>query len=89
MNDSGVFLTRVLQAEFLFAFDLHHLRVMHSDFHSTKAQVSQRALDFPQDGCFVLAVNATQRCAHGAAPEKWGADRVAGVGAIVVRCRYS
>ena len=54
LNDSGVFLTRVLQAEFLFAFDLHHLRVMHSDFHSTKAQVSQR------DG-FTLVVVRIQR----------------------------
>ena len=80
LNDSGVFLTRVLQAEFLFAFDLHHLRVMHSDFHSTKAQVSQRALVFRRmvasswpstlrrDALMVLILKI------------WGADRVAGVG---------
>ena len=85
MNDSGVFLTRVLQAEFLFAFDLNHLSVMHGDFHSTKAQVSQRALDFPQNGGFVLTVNATQRCAHGVLLK----DGMAGVRAIVVRRGYS
>jgi hypothetical protein len=50
---------RVLQTEFLFAFDLDDLGVMDGDFHGAKTQVAQRALDLAQDGCFVLAVNAT------------------------------
>jgi hypothetical protein len=50
---------RLLQSEFFFAFDLDDLRVMHGDFHGAKAQIAQCALDLAQDGCFVLAVNAT------------------------------
>ncbi|MNF93094.1 hypothetical protein D3C84_757580 [compost metagenome] len=41
---------------------------MHGDFHGAKTQIAQGALDFTHNGCFVLAFNATQRCAHGAAP---------------------
>jgi hypothetical protein len=52
------FVARVLQPEFLFAFDLDHLGVMHGDFHCAKTQIAQGALDLTQNGCFVLAVNA-------------------------------
>jgi hypothetical protein len=53
------FVAGLLQTEFFLAFDLHDLGVVHGDFHRTEAQVAQCALNFPQDGCFVLAVNAT------------------------------
>jgi hypothetical protein len=61
---------RLLQTEFLFAFDLYDLRVVHSDFHRAESQIAQGALDFTQDGAFVLTVNAAKGCAHGAAPLK-------------------
>jgi hypothetical protein len=48
---------RMLQTEFLFAFDLYHLGVVHGDFHRAKAQIAQCALDFTQNGGFVLPVN--------------------------------
>ena len=60
--------TRLLQTEFLFAFDLHDLCVVHSDLHRAETQIAQSALDFTQDGAFVLTVNAAKGCAHGAAP---------------------
>jgi hypothetical protein len=59
---------RLLQTEFLFAFDLHDLGVVHSDLHRAETQIAQSALDFTQDGGFVLTVNAAKGCAHGAAP---------------------
>jgi hypothetical protein len=65
---SARLLTGLLQTEFLFAFDLHDLRVMHSDLHRAETQIAQGALDFTQDGAFVLTVNAAKGCAHGAAP---------------------
>jgi hypothetical protein len=57
--DSARFVAWVLQPEFLFAFDLDHLGVVHGDFHCAKTQIAQGALDLTQNGCFVLAVNAT------------------------------
>jgi hypothetical protein len=60
--------TRLLQTEFLFAFDLYDLRVVHSDLHRAETQIAQGALDFTQNGAFVLTVNAAKGCAHGAAP---------------------
>jgi len=65
---SARLVTRLLQTEFLFAFDLHDLGVVHSDLHRAKPQIAQGALDFTQDGGFVLTVNAAKGCAHGAAP---------------------
>jgi hypothetical protein len=56
---SARFVAWVLQPEFLFAFDLDHLGVVHGDFHCAKTQIAQGALDLTQNGCFVLAVNAT------------------------------
>jgi hypothetical protein len=56
---SARFVNRALQAEFLFAFDLDHLGVVHGDFHCAETQIAQGALDLAQNGCFVLAVNAT------------------------------
>src|SRR5450830_1670457 len=66
---SAGFGARVLQTEFFLAFDLNHLRVVDRDLDGTETQIAQGALDLTQNGCFVLAVNATQRCAHGRAPE--------------------
>jgi hypothetical protein len=66
-NSARLF-TGLLQTEFLFAFDLHDLRVVHSDLHRAETQIAQGALDFTQDGAFVLTVNAAKGCAHGAAP---------------------
>jgi hypothetical protein len=60
--------TGLLQTEFLFALDLHDLGVVHSDLHRAEPQIAQGALDFTQDGGFVLTVNAAKGCAHGAAP---------------------
>jgi hypothetical protein len=51
------FISRMLQTEFLFAFDLYHLGVVHGDFHRAKTQIAQGALDFTQNGGFVLPVN--------------------------------
>jgi hypothetical protein len=56
---SARFVAGVLQPEFLFAFDLDDLGVVHGDFHRAKPQIAQSALDLTQNGCFVLAVNAT------------------------------
>jgi hypothetical protein len=56
---SARFVAWVLQPEFLFAFNLDHLSVVHGDFHCAKTQIAQGALDLTQNGCFVLAVNAT------------------------------
>jgi hypothetical protein len=56
---STLLIARILQTEFLLALDLDHLRVMHRDLNCAKAQVTQRALNFTQNACFVLAVNAT------------------------------
>jgi hypothetical protein len=56
---SARFVAWALQPEFLFAFDLDHLGVVHGDFHCAKTQIAQGALDLTQNGCFVLAVNAT------------------------------
>jgi len=65
---SARLVTRLLQTEFLFAFDLYDLGVVHSDLHCAKTQIAQGALDFTQDRGFVLTVNAAKGCAHGAAP---------------------
>jgi hypothetical protein len=54
---SARLVARMLQTEFLFAFDLYHLGVVHGDFHRAKAQIAQRALDLTQNGGFVLPVN--------------------------------
>jgi hypothetical protein len=53
------FVARILQTEFLFAFDLDYLCVVHGNFHGAKAQIAQCTLDLTQDGGFVLTVNAT------------------------------
>jgi hypothetical protein len=70
LQSSARLLAGLLQAEFLFAFDLYDLGVVHSDFHRAETQIAQRALDFTQDRAFVLTVNAAKGCAHGAAPLK-------------------
>jgi hypothetical protein len=70
LSISARLLTGLLQTEFLFAFDLYDLRVVNSDLHRAEPQIAQGALDFPQDGAFVLTLNAAKGCAHGAAPLK-------------------
>src|SRR5690349_17741889 len=58
----------LLQAELLLALDLYDLSVVHCDLHRTETQVAQGALDFTQNGGFVLTVDATQRCTHARSP---------------------
>ncbi|MCY1442057.1 hypothetical protein D9M71_584020 [compost metagenome] len=58
----------LLQAELLLSLDLYDLSVVHSDLHRTEPQVAQGALDFPQNGGFVLTVDATQGCTHARSP---------------------
>ncbi len=77
---SGVLAGRRLQAKLLLALDLHHLAVVHGDFHRAELQAVQGVVDLAQDARFVLALKVRQGCGHSQAPWQaptmvWGRSR--------------
>ncbi|MNC62957.1 hypothetical protein D3C75_1130400 [compost metagenome] len=47
----------VLQAELFLAFDLHHLGVVHGDFHRAVTQAIEGIVDLAQQAGFILSGN--------------------------------